>query len=212
MHAGAGGPNGFSVVLFDPVLYPNGTGEIECRVPGPENDYTIIYTFGPEFTATGQASSVTIDGASTYVSSHTAGPLTNQYTVHIASNVPNAQRHVIIVNGLPVTNSDAGNAPATLNNVGARFDLLVGDTSGIGNGSVNSSDVSQAQAESGHILTNSNFRTDVTANGAINSSDVSTIQAQSGTGLPTTEPERPSKRQPNPRAKNKGVKMRPGKQ
>jgi PKD domain-containing protein len=173
----------FSVVLFDPVTYPNGIGEIECRTPGPENDYTITYTFGPEFTVTGQASgAVTVDGANTYVASHAPGPGANQYTVHLLPSVPNAQRHVIALNGVPVINTNPNGGNATLNNVGTRFDLLVGDTTG--NGFVNSGDVSVTQAQSGQPVTGSNFRKDVTANGFINSADVSVVQSKSGTSLP----------------------------
>ena len=53
-----------------------------------------------------------------------------------------------------------------------------------GNGLVNSTDISQTQAQSGQTVTDSNFRTDVNANGLINSTDVSIVQTQSGTGLP----------------------------
>jgi PKD domain len=205
----AGGP--FEVVLFDPSVYPNGTGEIECRTPEPENDYTIIYTFGTEFTVTGSATSVTVDGAGTYVSSHMPGPGTNRYTVHVSPTVPNAKHHTITIDGVPVTNSNQGGAPATLKNAIVRFDLLVGDTNGIGNGLVNSTDVSQVQAESGHVLTSGptgNFRTDVTANGQINSSDVSTVQQQSGTGLSGGVSPPPSK--PGPRERPMPREGRPG--
>ena len=56
---------------------------------------------------------------------------------------------------------------------------LLGDTSA--NRLVNSTDVSQTQAQSGGVVTSSNFRTDVNVNGLINSTDVSTVQAKSGT-------------------------------
>jgi hypothetical protein len=59
---------------------------------------------------------------------------------------------------------------------------LLGDTTG--NGLVNSSDISDVQAQSGQPPTASNLKEDVTLNGAINSSDISLVQAQSGTGLP----------------------------
>jgi hypothetical protein len=59
---------------------------------------------------------------------------------------------------------------------------LVGDTTG--NGSVNSSDISQTQSQSGQPVTSANFREDVTVNGFINSSDISLVQSKSGTALP----------------------------
>lgn len=60
--------------------------------------------------------------------------------------------------------------------------VMAGDTSG--NGTVNASDVSQAKVQSGQLLSNSNFRSDVTVNGSINASDVSDIKVKSGTSLP----------------------------
>jgi hypothetical protein len=180
-HGGVPG-SPFDVILFDPTIYPNGTGEIECRAPGPENDYTIIYTFGTEFTVTGPASSTPTVSNGGSVNSHGPGPSTNQYTVHLNTNVPNAQHHIVTLNGVPVTNSNKGNAAATLNNADARFDLLVGDVND--NGLVNSTDTSLVQPQSGRAVTGSNFRTDVNANGLINSTDTSIVQSKSGTGLP----------------------------
>lgn len=171
----------FDVILYDPSVYPNGNGEIECRSEG-SSGYTIIYSFGSEFSVTGSASSVTLsptnDGT---VTSHGPGPGTNQYTVHL-SGISNAQHHTITLNGVPVANANDGGAPATLNNAVARLDLLVGDTTG--NGVVNSSDIAQTQSQSGHPVTLSNFREDVTANGSINSSDIGLVQSKSGTALP----------------------------
>ena len=65
----------------------------------------------------------------------------------------------------------------------ARMSILVGDTTA--NSVVNSSDIAQTQAQSGSIVTSSNFREDVTVNGSINSSDIALVQSKSGTGLPT---------------------------
>ena len=56
--------------------------------------------------------------------------------------------------------------------------VLLGDTTA--NGTVNSSDIGQAKANSGQTTTSANFRTDVTANGVINSSDIGTVKANSG--------------------------------
>jgi hypothetical protein len=58
----------------------------------------------------------------------------------------------------------------------------VGDTTG--NGSVNSTDISQTKLQSGQATTAANFRTDVNANGAINATDVSTVKLKSGSSLP----------------------------
>lgn len=181
LHAPAGGSSGFDIVLFDLSVHPDGTGDIECRNAGPENDYKLVYTFGSEYTVTGAASSVTITNGGT-IASHGPGPGANQYTVHIAPSVPNAAHHVVTVDGMPVTNANKGNAPATIKNAGAAFDLLVGDTTN--NKQVNASDIGEVKAVSGAVTNGSNFRKDVTANGVINSSDVGLTKAQSGTALP----------------------------
>jgi hypothetical protein len=71
--------------------------------------------------------------------------------------------------------------------VSAVIGLLVGDTSA--SGLVNSTDISQTQAQSGQPVTGNlgtgNYRTDVTASGLINSTDISTVQSKSGHGLPS---------------------------
>jgi hypothetical protein len=165
------------------LLKTDGTNDIECRAPGPENSYKIIYTFGSasEFTTTGPASSVTLDGAGTYISAHGPGPGTNQYTITLLSSVPNAQRHLITLNGVPIHNNNV-NGNATLNNVLARFDLLVADVNG--SGRVDSNDVFSVRQQSLQTLTPSNFRNDVDASGRIDSNDVFKARQQNLTGLP----------------------------
>src|SRR5437870_57258 len=66
------------------------------------------------------------------------------------------ERHFVSVNP-PLRNTQK------LNNLVARMDVLLGDTTA--NGSVNSSDISQTKAQSGTVASSSNFRTDVTING-----------------------------------------------
>ena len=51
--------------------------------------------------------------------------------------------------------------PQSLANLVARMDVLVGDTTA--DRSVNSADISQTKSQSGHPVTGSNFRQDVTA-------------------------------------------------
>ena len=60
--------------------------------------------------------------------------------------------------------------------------VLLGDVNG--NGSVNSTDVSQTKLQSGQAVTNANFREDVNVNGSINATDVSSVKLKSGTALP----------------------------
>jgi hypothetical protein len=63
-----------------------------------------------------------------------------------------------------------------------KFNILAGDTSG--NGTVNSTDVSQTKIQSGSPISDANFRTDVTVDGSINSSDVAKVKLQSGKAIP----------------------------
>ena len=67
-----------------------------------------------------------------------------------------------------------------------RMSVLIGDTTG--NGQVNSTDISQTKAESGHALTNANFREDVTVSGSISSSDVSLVKSHSRIGFALSDP------------------------
>jgi hypothetical protein len=74
------------------------------------------------------------------------------------------------------------NNSVNINDVAVRAGSLIGDTTG--DRSVNSADISQTKAQSGHVLTGSNFRQDVTADGSINSADISVVKSKSGTALP----------------------------
>ena len=60
--------------------------------------------------------------------------------------------------------------------------VLIGDTSG--SGTVNSTDVSLTQSQSGHAVTTANFREDVVASGQINGTDVSQVKSHVGSALP----------------------------
>jgi hypothetical protein len=60
--------------------------------------------------------------------------------------------------------------------------FLAGDTNA--DAFVNSADISQTKSESGHTVTNSNFREDLNVDGFLNSADISLVKGQSGTALP----------------------------
>jgi len=92
------------------------------------------------------------------------------------TNVANAQHLIVTLSNVQDTSG------ATFPSVGARMDVLLGDTTA--NHAVNSSDIAQTQSQSGQPISSSNFREDVTVNGSINSSDIALVQAQSGTALP----------------------------
>jgi PKD domain len=179
-HGGVPG-SPFEVILFDPSVYPNGNGEIECRAPGPENDYTIVFTFGSEFMVTHRASSVTVDGSTTNVNSDSFSG--NTYTVHVKPTVPNAQHHTVTIDGVPVSNANKGGAQATLRNVGARFDLLIGDVNGTGG--VDGNDVAAVQSHTRQpVNSNAQARFDVNATGNIDGNDVAITQSHTRTSLP----------------------------
>ncbi len=168
---------------FDINLLPDpstGKVNVECRQESP-NGFNIIFTFGPNYTVTGNGTAAFSNGGT--VTSQGQGPNANQYQVFL-SGVTNARTHEVTLNGVPVNNSAAtvNGGNATLNQVVGRFDVLLGDTTN--SRATNSTDVSQTKAISGTTTNASNFRNDVTVNGIINSSDTSTIKSVSGTFLP----------------------------
>jgi hypothetical protein len=153
---------------FDIDLPLAGNPGIECRSGGTNNDYQMLMTF---------ANAVSFNGAAvtsgTGTVSSTSGSGTTALTVNL-TGVTNAQT-------ITLTLASVNDGTKT-GYVGVRMGVLLGDTTG--NGSVNSSDVSQTKAQSGTAANATNFRTDVTVNGLINSSDVSTVKSKSGTALP----------------------------
>jgi hypothetical protein len=161
-----------SAGTFDVPLPVSGTSAvttgIECRSGGANGDHQIVISFGAPVSF---ASAAVTSGTGTVAS--TSGNGTSEVTVNL-TGVTNAQTAVIRLNNV----SDG----TTTANVAVQMGVLAGDTTG--NGLVNSTDISQTQAQSGQSVTSSNFRADVNANGLINSTDISLVQSKSGTGLP----------------------------
>jgi hypothetical protein len=185
VHGTGANPFKGDVILLDRSVHPDGSGEVECRTEG--NGYTIIYTFGSEFTVTGQASSTpTVTNGAT-VATHGPGPSANQYQVSL-TGVQNAQFHFITLNGIPVHNSSttANGGNATLNNAGVQLGLLVGDVNGDVNhtGIVDSGDVFLVRQQTGQTANSANFRKDVNASGVIDSGDVFLTRQKTGSSLP----------------------------
>jgi hypothetical protein len=177
-------PTPRDIILYDPSVHPDGSGEVECRIEG--TGYTIIYTFGSEFTVTNSASSLAIkkDGApdnGVTVTGHGPGPGANQYQVHL-SNVSSGHRYFVTLDGVSVTNGNQGNAPATLNDIATAFNVLIGDVNG--DGFVLSGDYTATRQHSGSTVDGSTFRYDVNADGFILSGDYTTVRQRSGTQLP----------------------------
>jgi hypothetical protein len=156
---GSGGPS------FDVNRPLAGKPGIECRSGGAGGNHTLVYKFQNPITNCGLVS-----GAS---GSAAPGSDPTECVANV-SGLPDAQYSTVTLQGV----SDSS---ATFN-VSATLGVLPGDTTG--NGSVNSSDISQTQSQSGQTLTSGNFREDVTVNGLINSSDIGFVQSKSGTALP----------------------------
>jgi hypothetical protein len=164
IHSGAGP---FDIDL--PLTTPRG---IECRSGGPTNDYTIVFTFTNLLTAVDSVSPGCGSVSSSMIDSSDA----HRFIVNLTGVVCNEQYITITLTGVH------DNQVQTLASASTTIGLLLGDTTG--NGSVNSSDISQTKAQSGTTTNLGNFRTDVTVNGLINSSDISTVKSKSGTALP----------------------------
>ena len=149
---------------------------VECRSGGASGDYTMVFTFSNDLTSVASAS---VTGGCGSVVSGTSGigPNLNQYTANL-TGVTCIDYVTVTLNNV---NDSAGNHSDNV--LSPEMGVLVGDTTG--NGSVNSSDVSQTKADSGKTTDNSNFRRDVNVNGLINSSDVSIVKSKSGSALPS---------------------------
>ena len=151
---------------FDVDLKPPAAG-IECRTGGATGDHKVVVTFAVPVTlssasvtsGTGSVSSVTVSG--------------NQVFVNL-TGVANAQTIAISLFSV--------NDGTNTGNVVIPMSVLLGDTTS--STAVNSSDISQTKAQSGTVVSATNFRQDVTVSGSINSTDVSTVKSKSGTALP----------------------------
>ncbi len=153
---------------FDINLLPlTGSPGIECRTSPPAGNYQIVVNFANPVAVSGGA---TLDapGGGTISNISVNGSVV---TVDLAG-VANIQVITVNLNVTDGTNTGVASIP---------MGVLIGDTGG--NGSVNSTDVGEAKANSGQITNAMNFRTDVTTNGVINSSDVGIIKSKSGTGF-----------------------------
>ena len=158
-HGGAG--------VFDINLPTTGSPGIEDRVGPVAGAHQIIVNFAGSVSVS--SASVTSGTGNVDNFSASAG----QVTVNL-SGVADAQVLTIKLGSV----SDGVNT----GDVSIPMAVLPGDTTG--EGSVNSTDVSQTKLQSGQTVTATNFREDVNANGSINATDVSLVKAKSGTALP----------------------------
>jgi hypothetical protein len=158
-HGGAG--------AFDVDLPIVGKRGVECRSAGTNGNYSVVFTFVNDVTSCGSAGTT----GGTVV----PGPNSNQCTENL-TGVANAQY-------ISVQLDNVGDSQGNTGSVSVPMGILIGDTTATG--TVNSSDISQTQSQSGQPLTSNNFREDVTVNGSINSSDIGLVQSKSGTALPS---------------------------
>jgi hypothetical protein len=157
-HGGAG--------TFDINLPLSGSVGIECRNGQPSaGSHTIVFSFPTNIS---NVASATCGG-----NAATTNVVGNSVTVN-CTGIANAQTIPVTLVGV--------NDGTNVANVSVPVGILLGDTTG--DRSVNSADISQTKAQSGHVVTVSNFREDVTVDGSLNSADISTVKSKSGTALP----------------------------
>jgi hypothetical protein len=152
---------------FDINLPSSGTAGLECRAPGANNSYQLIYTFNRDVAVAGTPSI----GQGSANAAAVLGPLSNQVTVNL-TNVANQQHLVVNLNGVKTA------ANEIVNGASARLDVLLGDVTG--NGMVTNTDVGmvKAQVDPTRPVSQSNFRADVSCNGFVTNTDVGTTKTQ----------------------------------
>jgi hypothetical protein len=173
------GATAFSVPL--PIF---GDAGIECRNGGGTGDYDVVFTFAKAVTVT--------DASLAFGAGQARGFSVNGPVVTV--NLTGVQNLQTILVRLGQVNDGT--------NVSGAFvpmRVIIGDVNA--NAQVNSADVTQAKAQSGSAVTQSNFRADVVSNGLINSSDIVLVKSKSGTGLAAPRPAVPAVKRATLRAR-----------
>ncbi len=172
------GPNPFMGDINLPLI---GSPGIECRSGGPNNTYTLVFTFANPLTSVSSAS--VSAGTGSVASSSISTADAHQYIVNlkgvIAPNPPGGEYITVTLANL--SDNAGGFSPS----VSATMGVLVGDTNA--DGVVNTADITQTRRESGnpvHGDPNANFREDVALLGVINTADITAVRRQSGNALP----------------------------
>ena len=84
--------------------------------------------------------------------------------------------------GLTLLNVSDG---ASSGNIAVPMIVLVGDSAGTGNNSVNSGDIAFVKSKAGAaVIDGTNFRADIAVSGTINASDISLVKSKSGNQFP----------------------------
>ena len=89
--------------------------------------------------------------------------------------MPNEQYFTLTLTNAKDSTGATGSATTTMG-------VLLG--SATGDGTVNSADIREVKSQSGHPVTESNFRADVTVDGNIDGADLKQVKKQRGTSLP----------------------------
>jgi hypothetical protein len=154
---------------WDVDLPLSGSPGIECRNGG--GSYLVIITFSNNVVS-GNASVTSgtgVAGAPTFSANTMSIPL---------SGVTDVQQ--ITVTATNVTDVNAQVLPS----VPVNMIMLIGDSAGTGNGTVNAGDVGFVKSKSGQTTDATNFRADIVINGTINAGDVGLVKSKSGNSLP----------------------------
>jgi hypothetical protein len=159
---GAAGP-------FDLILPLSGAPAIECRSGGANGDYQLIFVFPDTLTSVG---SVTTSAGT--VNNGTIGTDAHQFIVNL-TGITTGQYVTVTLNNVQDNANHSGNAAVTMG-------VLVGDTNA--DKFCDAIDVSQTKSQSGHAVSNANFREDVNADGFIDAIDTALVKSKSGTALP----------------------------
>jgi hypothetical protein len=171
VHGGAG--------AFDIPLPFNGPAGIECRTPGPNGGYQLVFTFDRPVA---NAGSVAIQGSATQAPANggqanpsiAANP--NQVVVNL-ENVANAQHLMVTLSDVRDT---SGNA---LNPVTARMDVLIGDVNA--SGRADNGDAIVVRNGAGAIPTDTaSARVDINCSGRVDNGDAIVIRNNPGVTLP----------------------------
>jgi hypothetical protein len=165
---------------FDIPLPINGTAGVECRAAGPNNSYTLVYTFDRPVANSG---TVSIQGTGSVAPAPAGGTnpsiASNPNQVVVNLNGVANQQHLTVT--LSNVRDTSGN---TFGPVAARMDVLFADVDA--SRRVDSGDVTVVRQQSLQPLTNDTCREDVDLSGRIDSGDVTATrqQAQNLPSLP----------------------------
>ncbi len=164
---------------FDIPLPFNGPAGVECRTPGPNGSYQLVFTFDRPVANAGtvaiQGDAQVAPASGGQANPQIAGATPNQIVVNL-QNVANAQHLQVTLSSVRDT---SGN---TLNPVTARMDVLVADVNG--DGKVLNGDVGLVKSQVNAPVSSANFKEDVNADGNVLNGDVGITKGQVSTALP----------------------------